>query len=107
MSDRWRAVLIFCGMFCLLMVLFGNRLVLSTADEGIYLEGAQRLLQGQKLYVDFFGYMSPGSYWAQALSFRLFGVTMTAGRIPVLIYFSINCALLYWLAARLSSPAAT
>ena len=106
MSDRLRAGLVFCGMFCVVMLLFGNRLVLGTADEGIYLEGAQRLLQGQKLYVDFFGYMSPGSYWVQELSFRLFGLTMTAGRIPVLIYFSLSCALLYWLAARLSSRVA-
>lgn len=86
--------------------MFGNRLILATNDEGIYLDAAERILHGQKPYVDFFGYMSPGSYWVQALAFRLMGVTQLAGRAPVIFYLALECALIYWLVNRYASRAA-
>lgn len=102
MSDRRRALLVFATVFVLLLALHGNRLLLNTNDEGICLEAAQRMLSGQKLYVDFFAIVSPGVYWVQAFSLWIFGATMYAGRIPIFIYCAMDCALLYWLAARLS-----
>ena len=83
--------------------MFGNRLILGTNDEGIYLDAAQRILRGQKPYVDFFGYMTPGSFWAQALAFRVFGVTLAAGRVLVISYVAVECALIYWLVERFAS----
>jgi 4-amino-4-deoxy-L-arabinose transferase-like glycosyltransferase len=97
---------IFAGVTLLLLWLFGNRLILGTNDEGIYLDAAERILNGQKLYVDFFGYMSPGSYWMQALAFQLFGVTMAAGRVLVIYYVALEAALIYWLVARFASRTA-
>jgi 4-amino-4-deoxy-L-arabinose transferase-like glycosyltransferase len=97
------ALMVFVGVALLLWFAIGNRLLLGTNDEGIYLDAAQRILHGQKPYVDFFGYMAPGSFWVEALSLRLFGETVAAGRLPVLLYFAAQCALLYWLVARLTS----
>ncbi|HUS08200.1 MAG TPA: glycosyltransferase family 39 protein [Bryobacteraceae bacterium] len=105
-SERLRTILIFLGGFAILLLLHGNRLILSGIDEGIFLEAAQRMYQGQKLYVDFFGYMSPGCYWVHELSFHLFGVTLRAARIPTLLYLAADAALLYWLAVQLTSRAA-
>src|ERR1700733_14592070 len=82
---------------------FGNRLVIGTNDEGIYLDAAERILHGQKPYVDFFGVVTPGSFWVQALAFRLFGVTQAAGRVPVIFYLALECALIYWLVERYAS----
>lgn len=42
-------------------------------DEGIILQGAQRILDGQVLYRDFFSFFTPGSYYFFALIFRIFG----------------------------------
>jgi hypothetical protein len=42
-------------------------------DEGIILQGAQRILEGQVLYRDFFSFFTPGSYYLLALVFRVFG----------------------------------
>src|ERR1044071_7922609 len=42
-------------------------------DEGIILQGAQRILDGQVLYRDFFSFFTPGSYYLLALVFRVFG----------------------------------
>jgi 4-amino-4-deoxy-L-arabinose transferase-like glycosyltransferase len=94
---------VFTGVALLLWFAHGNRLLLGTNDEGIYLEGARRILAGQKPYVDFWASMTPGSFWIQALVFKLFGVTMTAGRLPVILDFSLQCALVYWLTSILAS----
>ena len=85
-----------------LLYFHGNRFVV-TLDEGIPLETAQRMLNGQRLYADFFGYMSPGSYWLQELMFRLFGLTFLAGRILPIFWCALQASLVY----RLTSQFAT
>ena len=100
------AAAIFLAVAAVLLALHGQRMVL-TNDEGIVLESAQRMAAGGRLYVDFFGYMSPGSYWLQALVFRLLGVALWTGRLIVILDFALQCALVYWLAARLSTSAAS
>lgn len=104
----WRAApfIIFVATAALLAWTFGNRLILGTNDEGIYLDAAGRILHGQKPYVDFFGYMTPGSFWMQALAFRLLGLTQFAGRAPVIFYIALECALIYWLVERFTSRGA-
>ena len=47
--------------------------------------------------------MSPGSYWLQALVFRLLGVSLWTGRLIVIFDFALQCALVFWLAAQLAS----
>lgn len=96
------AAAIFLSVAALLLALHGQRMVL-TNDEGIVLESAQRMAAGSRLYVDFFGYMSPGSYWLQALVFRLFGIALWTGRLIVILDFALQCSLVYWLTARLAS----
>ena len=93
---------IFCILTATLLAIHGSRLVF-TGDEGILLEPAQRVAMGQRPYVDFFAYMSPGSYWIQAAIFRLFGFTMLAGRLMTILDFSLECALLFWLVARFAT----
>lgn len=102
MSSGRIAVAIFLVAAALLLLMHGQRMVL-TNDEGIVLESAQRMAAGGRIYVDFFGYMSPGSYWLQEVMFRLFGFALWTGRLIVILDFSVQCALVYWLTARLSS----
>jgi hypothetical protein len=99
------ATLIFAVVSLGLLWLHGNRLVFNN-DEGILLDAAARMLHGETLYRDFFGYMSPGSYWLQEAAFRLFGVSLLAGRMVVIFDFAIECALLFWLTARLAGKQA-
>jgi len=102
MSSVRIAVAIFLATAALLLAMHGQRMVL-TNDEGILLESAQRMVAGERIYVDFFGYMSPGSYWLQELVFRLFGFALWTGRLIVILDFAAQSALVYWLVARLSS----
>jgi len=93
---------IFLSVAAGLLAVHGQRMVL-TNDEGIVLESAQRIAAGGRIYVDFFGYMSPGSYWLQALVFKILGVALWTGRLIVVLDFALQCSLVYWLTAKLSS----
>jgi hypothetical protein len=99
------AVLIFVVVSLGLLWVHGDRLVFSL-DEGIVLDAAARMVHGETLYRDFFGYMSPGSYWLQETAFRLFGLNMRAGRVVVICDFALQCAVLFWLTARLGGKKA-
>ena len=96
------AAAIFLTVTGLLLALHGQRMVL-TNDEGIVLESAQRMAAGGRIYVDFFGIVSPGSYWLQALVFKLLGIALWTGRLIVILDLALQCALVYWLTAKLSS----
>src|SRR5215470_9726474 len=97
--------LIAAGLFVFITALLfwthGNRFVPSN-DEGIILDAAARMLRGETLYSDFFGYMTPGSYWIQEAVFALFGVSIRSGRIVVIVDFAVQCAVLFWLTALLA-----
>lgn len=101
-SEAATASIIFLFAVVVLLALHGARVVL-TNDEGILLEAAQRMARGARPYTDFFAYMSPGSYWLQAGVFRLLGVSLWTGRLIVIFDFSLQCSLVFWLAARLAS----
>jgi hypothetical protein len=96
------SVAIFVAVAALLLAVHGHRVV-ATNDEGIVLDAAQRVAGGERPYVDFWAYMTPGSYWLQAAAFRVLGVSFLAGRVIVIFDFALQCALVFWLTARLAS----
>ena len=49
-------------------------------DEGVLTMGAWRITQGQIPFRDFFVFYTPGSFYLVALAFKLFGVSLAAGR---------------------------
>lgn len=95
-------ICIFAVLVPLLLYFHGQRMVL-TNDEGIILDAAQRMVHGQRPYIDFFGYMSPGSYWLQALVFQIGGVALWTGRLIVIADLALQSALVFWLADRLAT----
>jgi len=83
--------------------LAASRFVLVMNDEGIYLDGALRMLHGQMPYRDFFCITGPGTFALITASFRVFGPTILAARIPVVWDIAIITACLFWLASKLSN----
>ncbi len=75
------------------------RFVLSN-DEGIFLEGALRILHGQVPYRDFFLLMGPGTFWLQALALKTLGVTLAASRATTVFDISVLTGCVVWLIAR-------
>jgi hypothetical protein len=70
-------------------------------DEGLLINGAERLLAGQVPYRDFFALVTPGSYYLLAGEFRLFGHFLLAPNTALILYGGLFAAMNYCLARRL------
>ncbi|PYX44965.1 MAG: hypothetical protein DMG79_20185, partial [Acidobacteria bacterium] len=76
-------------------------------DEGIILQGAQRILDGQVLYRDFFSFFTPGSYYFFALIFKTFGDSYLVAHTALAFIGAAFSPLTYLLARRVSSRQAS
>ncbi len=94
------AVFAFTGAW--LYWLNARRFVL-VGDEGIFVDGARRILDGQVPYRDFFIVMGPGTFWLQALALRIFGITLAASRAVTVLDLSILAACVFWLVSRVNA----
>ena len=56
--------------------------VLRLGDEGVLLHGAERLLAGRRLYVDFFEFLPPGGFVIVAVWFGVAGVSLWSVGCP-------------------------
>ena len=98
-TDLVISCLVFCVSFTLLFHLYGHRISLDI-DEGIYLEGARRVVNGQVPYRDFFVLTGPGSFWLLAAVFQVFGVELSSARLLVAFDVAFITAGVYWLAVQ-------
>ena len=98
----WGAALLLFAFSVLFLWPFRDFTILFP-DEGITLQGAQRILDGQVLYRDFFTFYTPGSYYWTALRFKLLGTSFFAGRVVLLVYGGVISVALYMLARRVCS----
>jgi 4-amino-4-deoxy-L-arabinose transferase-like glycosyltransferase len=70
-------------------------------DEGIVIQGAQRILYGEVLYRDFFSFYTPGTYYWLAALFKVFGSSFLVARTPLAIYGGLFSLITYLLARRI------
>jgi 4-amino-4-deoxy-L-arabinose transferase-like glycosyltransferase len=99
--ERHFALLVFLASF-LYLYLFRDYTAIDP-DEGIILQGAERILRGQVLYRDFFSFFTPGSYYLLALLFKIFGSSILVARNALVCLGSILSVITYLLARRVSS----
>src|SRR5579872_4814675 len=96
--ERYIALAVFLLSFLYLCVF--RRSSWIDLDEGIILQGAQRILDGQVLYRDFFSFFTPGSYYLLALVFRVFGSSFLIARTALVFFGGIYSGIMYLLARR-------
>lgn len=98
--SAWTIYLLFA--LCASVYLFPfMRIIIVGRDEGSFLDGAVRIVQGQVFARDFFEIMGPGSFYWLAIFFKLFGATFLASRI-CLFTSSLGMALsIYYLSRRI------
>jgi hypothetical protein len=99
--ERHLALLVFLASFLYLYLFRGYTAM--DPDEGIILQGAERILHGQVLYRDFFSFFTPGSYYLLALLFKTFGSSILVARNALVCLGSILSVITYLLARRVSS----
>ena len=68
-------------------------------DEGIVLQGAERILHGEIPYHDFFMFYTPGSFYLVAAIFKIFGDSFVIARFSLAVAGAI-CSLITFLLAR-------
>jgi hypothetical protein len=73
-------------------------------DEGIVLQGAERILRGQVPYRDFFSFYTPGSFYLLASLFRVFGDSFSLARTSIAVAGAICSVITYLLAIRVCPP---
>jgi len=100
-SERYIAAALF--VLSLLYLCIFRHYSLIDADEGIVLQGAQRILDGQVLYRDFFSFFTPGSYYFNALLFRVFGDSFLVARTAVAFIGAAFSPITYLLTRRVCS----
>lgn len=98
----WGLTALIFLLSALYLRLFYNYSLLN-GDEGIILQGAERILQGQVLYRDFFSFLTPGSYYWSALFFKLFGSSILVARAVLVVEGGLLSVLAYLLARRVCS----
>src|SRR5260370_20508031 len=72
-------------------------------DEGILLQGGQRILEGQIPYRDFFSFYTPGAFYLVAAMFKVFGNAFVVARMSLAITGAACSVVTYALARRVSS----
>jgi 4-amino-4-deoxy-L-arabinose transferase-like glycosyltransferase len=97
--SEWLIVLLVFVGTCLYYRIFYSYTVLN-GDEGIVLQGAQRILNGEVLYRDFFSFLTPGSFYWMALLFKVFGSSILVAHGALIVYGGIFSVLTYLLARR-------
>jgi 4-amino-4-deoxy-L-arabinose transferase-like glycosyltransferase len=105
LDRRDRAIAVFIFAASVIYLWLFRRYTSMEPDEGIVLEGAQRILRGQVLYRDFFSYFTPGSYYFLALLFKVFGSSFLVARTALIFFGGIYSAVAYLLARRVCSRA--
>src|SRR5712692_1463744 len=93
--ERFIALALFALSFLYLCVF--RHYTAMEPDEGIVLQGAQRILAGQVAYRDFFSFYTPGSYYALALAFRISGSSLGVARTVLALAGAILSVLSYLL----------
>jgi 4-amino-4-deoxy-L-arabinose transferase-like glycosyltransferase len=99
--DRRVVVWLFLASF--LYHLLFLRYTAVEPDEGIILQGAQRVLSGEIPYRDFFTFLTPGSFYLLALLFKVFGSSFVVARTGLVFFGPVFSVINYLLARRVCS----
>ena len=84
--------LLFVGSTVFVLCLPFMRSIFGLGDEGVLLHGAERLLRGQRLYVDFFEFLPPGGFVIVTAWFGITGVSLWSARLlAILTIMGIGC----------------
>jgi len=90
------------GLVAVLLCLPFRRSIFSMGDEGVLLHGAQRMLQGDRLYADFFEFLPPGGFVLTEIWLRIAGLSVLSVRTLAIVTVA-GIACFTFLACRLAS----
>jgi hypothetical protein len=87
---RWSVPLVFLVAVALCLPFL--RTIFFLGDEGVLLHGAERMLQGDRIYADFFEFLPPGGFVLTELWLRIAGLSVLSERsLAIIIIAGIAC----------------
>jgi hypothetical protein len=103
----------FVPYFFLLITVLASSLSLTSrlregfipADDPVLAHAAERVLQGQRPHVDFHDVYTGALPYLNAAAFKLFGITLLAPRIMLLVCFVPTVAEVWFIASKMVRPA--
>jgi hypothetical protein len=96
------------GLFVLsflLLWVFIDPSAVGLLDEGLIVYGAERVMQGDRPYRDFWALYGPGSFWTLAALFKIFGPSLLVERLLDTGVKALLATFAYLLTARLGNRA--
>ncbi len=90
------------GFAAALVCLPFTRTVFWLGDEGILLDGAERMLHGDHLYADFFEFLPPGGFLITEVWLRAFGASLLSARLLAIVTIAGIASLTYLTCLRVS-----
>src|SRR5262249_13006915 len=99
-SSRWWLLLV--GLITAVLCLPFIRMNFVITDEAVLLNGAERMLRGSTLYVDFFEFLPPGGFILTAAWFSIAGISIGSVRLLAILTI-VGIACFTYLACRQAS----
>ena len=104
----------FASYFFLLLTVSVSTLLLAArihdtfdpSDDPVLAHAAERVFHGERPHVDFHDVYTGGLSYVGAASFKMFGTTMLAPRIMLLLFFVPFVSAIWYIASRMLGPAA-
>ena len=101
LSGKTDAVLaIALGLASLVVLSFCWRTIGAQSDESKNIYGALRILDGERIYHDFWVYHTPGIFFLTAAIFKLFGKSLLAVRLVLIVAASVTVSGMYLLGRK-------
>ena len=104
-SDFWWLLAV--GLIAVTLCLPFTLYVFWLGDEGVMLHGAERMLRGDRIYLDFFEFLPPGSFAITAAWFKLAGISLLSARALAIVTAAGTACFTYLACRQASKHAAT
>lgn len=101
--DAWIAASL--GLAGLVVLSLTWRTMGVQSDESMNIYGALRILEGERIYRDFWVYHTPGIFFLTAAIFKMFGESLLAVRMVLILAASATASGMYLLARKFMSRA--
>jgi hypothetical protein len=94
------------GLIAVALCLPFSRYVSSLGDEGVLLHGAERMLRGDRIYIDFFEFLPPGGFIIMQSWFGIAGISLFSARVLAITTIAGIACFTYLACRQVSNRAA-
>ena len=103
MSDKNKIFSCFYWFFVFIVLLLFHSSRQLNSDDGVILNGAWNMINGRHLYLDFFSFIPPASFYLVYIIWKIFGASFWSAQIVSVIIFYLAIIGVYRISQEISS----